>query len=137
MADIAVTAASVAVSSQAVIRKEYNFGATITAGQTVYLNSSNQWVLLSDSVSTGSGLNDLRGIAINGGSLGQPASVCIFDPGFTVGATVVNGTPYYASPTAGGITATTPTTAGYPTFLGLGTGTTKIVFNPVSTGVVI
>lgn len=138
MADIAITAASVAVSSQAVIRKEYSFAVTVTQGQVVYLNSNSQWALCdTDASANGNGLTDLRGIALNSGSVGQPASVCTFDPAFTLGGTVVNGTPYYLSPTAGGITATTPTTANYPVFLGIATGTTKLVLNPTATGVII
>ena len=137
MSDIAITAANVAVSSQATVVKTYTFGGTVTAGQVVYLNTSNQWVTLAAGTASGNGLNDNRGIAVNGGSLGQPAAVCTFDPAFTLGGTVVNGTPYYSSPNTGAITATTPTTAQYPLFLGFGTGTTKIVLNPSVTGVVI
>lgn len=138
MADISITAANVLASANAVIRREYTAGATITAGQVVYLNSSNQWALVdSDAASTGNGVSDLRGIALNGASSGQPLAVVTSDTSFTVGGTLVNGTTYYSSRTAGGITATLPTTGDYPTILGVAISTTKINLQPVASGVII
>ena len=138
MADVSVTAASVAFSTQAVIRREYTFGETVTVGQVVYLNSSNQWMKTDSNAGTsGNLLTDLRGIAVAAGNLNQPAAVCTSDPGFTVGGTIVNGTSYYTSNTAGAISNTVPTTGDYPTFLGLAKSTTVLNLNPIATGVVI
>lgn len=138
MADISITAANVLASSGATIRREYLAGATITAGQVVYLNSSNQWVLAdSNAGATGNGVNDLRGIALNGASSGQPLSVVTNDPAFTTGGTMVNGATYYTGNTAGAISNTVPTTGDYPTVLGLGISTTKINLQPFASGVVI
>lgn len=141
MADISITPASVLVSgTTATINRSYNFGATITAGQVVYLDTATSTWKLADQnlAAAGNGLSDTRGIALCGGSSGQPAAVCTLDTaGITIGATVVNGASYYLSDTAGGITATLPTTGDYPVFLGLGIGTTKIGFNPTATGVIV
>ena len=137
MADITITAANVIASSNAVIRREYPFGATVTAGQVVYLNGSNQWALADMNAPLGTKTTDLRGIALNGGSSGQPAAVVTLDPALVIGAAVTNGTSYYLSDNAGGISATAPTTGDQPVFLGLGSGTTLLVLNPTATGVTI
>ena len=138
MSDISITAANVAASSTATIRREYTAGTTITAGQAVYLNSSNQWALLDlNAASTGNGISDTRGIALNGASLNQPMSVCIADTDFTPGGTLTNGTMVYGSNTAGGITHDIPTTGAYPVSLGIPKSTSKMVLNITASGVVI
>lgn len=139
MAAIAITAASVLASSAAVIRKEYTAGATITAGQVVYLNTSNQWVLAdSDAAATGNGITDLRGIALNGAASGQPLSVCVSDTDFTPGGTLTNGLAVYLFTTAGAISqADIPSTGAYPVCLGVAKSTTKMNLNPTASGAII
>lgn len=139
MAAISITAASVIPSAQAVILSNYAFGATVTAGQVVYLNrSTNQWNLADSDGNLGTGINDLRGIALNGGAINQPAQVCIYDPDFTPGGTLSNGLAVYLFTTAGALSfADIPTTAAYPVIMGLAKSTTKMVLNPIASGVVI
>lgn len=138
MAAISITAANVLASAAATIRREYAFGATVTAGQLVYLNSSNQWALVDQDGNLGTGLNDLRGIALNNGGINQPAAVCTADPDFTPGGTVSNGLVVYGFTTAGAITfADIPTTAAYPVVVGLAKSATKMVLNIFASGVVI
>lgn len=138
MADIAVTAASVLASSVAVTSKQYNFGATVTAGQLVYLNSSNLWVLAdSDASATGNGVTDVRGFALNGGANGQPATVVLEDVTYTPGGTLANGVPYFSGSNAGGFTATIPTTGNYPVFLGIAKSTTTMNLKPVAGGTIV
>lgn len=139
MAAISITAASVLASATAVVRREYKFGATVTAGQVVYLNSSSLWVLAdSDAASTGNGINDLMGIALNGGSSGQPAAVCTEDTDFTPGGTLTNGLAVYLFTTAGAISqADIPTTAAYPVILGVAKSTSKMVLKRAASGAVI
>lgn len=140
MAALSVTAANVLMSSAGTFLSQYTAGATITAGQFVYLNSSSQWALLDTDASTGPGcgVNDVRGIALDGAASGQPLVVCIKDPSFTTGATMTNGITIYGSTTAGGITmADIPTTAAYPVILGVAISTTKINLNSIASGVVI
>lgn len=138
MADLSVTAASVVASSAAVIVNNYNFGATVTAGKAVYLDTSSTWQLLDiDAAVTGNEIATLRGIALNGGASGQPASVCIKDTDFTPGATLTNGLAVYGSNTAGGITsADVPATGTYPVVLGVGKSTTKMNLNPFASGAI-
>ena len=139
MADISITAASVLASSAAVIRKEYNIGyASATAGQHVYLDSSNTWQKVdANAAATGNELTALTGILLVGGGSGQPGVVCVYDTAFTPGGTLTPGTPVYSSNTAGGITHDAPVTGVYPRVLGLPKSTTVMFLNPTASGVVI
>jgi hypothetical protein len=138
MAAISITAASVLASSSAVVSKEYTFGATVTAGQAVYLNSSNQWVLAdSDAAATGNGINDKQGLALHGGASGQPAAVVLEDPDFTPGGTLTNGLAVYLFTTAGAIAHDVPTTPAYPVCFGVAKSATKMNLRRVASGAVI
>lgn len=139
MADISITAASVLASAAAVIRREYNFGyASATAGQHVYLDSSNTWQKVDDNAAvTGNELTALSGITLNGGGTGQPAVVCVSDTAFTPGGTLTNGSAVWSSNTAGGITHDLPVTGAYPRFLGLPKSATVMNLQPCASGVVI
>lgn len=140
MAAIAITAASVVASAAATLRKEFSFAATVTAGQVVYLNSSNQWALADSDGNLGTGINDLRGFALDGGAVNQPATVCVADPDFTPGGTLSNGLAVYLFTTAGAISfADIPTTGAYPVLMGIAKSTTKMnfPFGGVASGVII
>ena len=137
MADITVTAASVLASSTAVLNRQYNFAATVTAGQTVYLNSSNKWALFDQDSATGAAITDKRGCALNGGALDQPAVVVEEDTGFTSGGTMTVGTAVYGSSNAGAITHDVPGSGKYPVLLGMPKSTTVMVLKPVAGGVAV
>jgi hypothetical protein len=140
MADLAVTAASVLASTggAAVIRSTYKAGATITAGQAVYLGAASTWLLIDqDAAATGNELATEHGIALNGASSGQPINVCIYDTAFTPGCTMTLGVAMYASDTAGGIGHDIPGSGSYPVFLGIPKTTTVMFLNPVASGTVI
>lgn len=138
MADISINAANVAASSTAVTSKQYNFGATVTAGQPVYLDSNNKWQLIDQNAAvTGNNITDIRGIAQCNGAANQPAAVCLEDSDFTPGGTLTNGMAVYASANAGGITMDVPGSGNYPVFLGLAKSTTKMVLRPVAGGTAV
>ncbi len=139
MADIAITPASVLASAAAIIDRRFTAGAAITTGQLVYLeSSSNTWKLVdSNAAVTGNELATLKGIALNGAASGQPLAVVTKDTDFTPGGTLTNGTAVYSSVTAGGITHDIPTTAAYPTVLGIAKSATKMNFDPTASGAVI
>lgn len=139
MAVISITAANVLASAQATIRREYTLAAAgMTAGQFVFLNASNQWALVDQDGALGTGINDLRGILLSGGGIGQPAAVCTADPDFTPGGTTTNGLMVYGSVTAGGITtADIPATPSYPIALGLCKSATKMNLSISASGVVM
>jgi len=138
MAAISITAASVIASAAATHRKEYTFAATVTAGQLVYLNGSSQWALVDTDGGLGTGINDLRGIAANGGAINQPADVITDDPDFTFGGTLSNGLAIYGFTTAGAISfADIPAANAYPVLVGLAKSTTKGILRPMASGVII
>lgn len=139
MADISITAASVLASASATKEFRYNFGATVTAGQAVYLDAATlTWKPQDANVgTTGNERDTVRGIALNGGASGQPAVVCTKDPDFTPGGTLTPGLAVYVSNTAGGVTHDVPTTGAYPTSLGVASSAAKMNLNPTATGVLI
>ncbi len=99
MADITITAANVAAGAGSQV-DQGTAGATVTAGQVVYLDATTRKYLLADS--NGTGTRVPNGIALNGASNNQPLSVLRSGP-VTIGATLTAGTAYYLSDTAGGI----------------------------------
>ena len=140
MADISITAANVLGSTTAVRLSQYKSAVAITAGQAVYLNSSNAWALLDlNAASTGNGITDVRGIAESSApGVGQPVTVVIEDTDFTFGGTSTNGATVYGSNTAGGITiADIPGAGAYPVVLGILKSTTKMVLKPIASGAII
>lgn len=106
MTDISITAANVAISAAA---KTFQgtAGETITAGQTLYLSSTDNRLYKADanaSIATA----DCVGIACNGGAAGQPVTVVYEDPDFTPGGTLslsaaADSAVYVLSGTAGGV----------------------------------
>lgn len=101
MADITVTATKVApvFADQARIRT-YVAGATITAGQAVYRNSSGDADLAD---ANGSGTLQFRGIALNGGGTGQ--AIDVLEEGECYGFTLSGAydSLVYVSNTAGAL----------------------------------
>jgi hypothetical protein len=132
--DLSITAANVVPGADAVTQQGLS-GATITAGQTVYLDSTTSTYKLCDADASLAASNCV-GIALNAASANQPIVVQT-KGSITIGATVVNGTTYYSSTGAGGITATVPTTAGFPLIVGIAKSTTVLVLDFTHTGVVI
>lgn len=135
MADISITAASVLASAAATIDRTHNAGATITAGQSVYLDTGTspaKWKL-ADANNAGM---TVVGIALDGASDGQPIRVCTKDSSFTPGGTlslaasdgknvlVVSATAGAVAP-VGDLAATM-----YPIVLGVALTTTTMNLNP-------
>lgn len=116
--EISITAASVAIASGSA-NKDNNAGATITAGQAVYLDTSSLWQLAqcdNTAAQAGSGLT--FGISLHTSASGQPLAVMVGGT-ITIGATVVAGTPYCFATTLGGICPfASLVSTNYVTFLG-------------------
>ena len=99
MADLPITASAVVPAANAIIARG-TAGAAITAGQPVYKDRNNKYLLGdADGVSLARAPG---GIALNAASDGQPIAVQ-FGGDLTIGATLTTGTPYFLSATAGGI----------------------------------
>lgn len=118
MADITVTAANVVPGTNATIERNYVAGATITAGQTVYLDTATStWKLADANLSQAAAV--LGGVALHGASANQPLAVQTRGQ-ITIGATVAVGTIYQLSGTAGGIApAADAVTGWYASILGV------------------
>ena len=120
MADIVVTPANVQKAGDTKIAQG-TYGATITAGQTVYQDPADGlWKLADSNVSAITAA--LMGIALNGGANGQPGVIAI-GGSINPGATVLVGTVYVVSATPGGIAPTTDLAAGWRTSI-VGVGLT-------------
>ena len=100
MADLSVTAASVATTSTQY--RDVVAGATITAGQTIYLDSTDSDKAKLADANGSSATAVLVGIALHGASSGQPLRIQTGGT-ITIGATTIKGTVYILSATAGGI----------------------------------
>ncbi len=125
MADLSVTAANVIAGSGAKIVNG-TAGATVTAGQVVYLDSTDSKFKLADCDSATAAVRSPAGIALNGAANGQPLAICTSGP-LTIGATMTAGVTYYLSPTAGGIAPVADILTGdYPVIMGLATSATVL-----------
>lgn len=135
MADVSVTAANVvAVAGSNII--DGTLGATITAGQSLYYDTTAGTYKLADanaSAATGS----LDGIALTGGSSGQPVKI-LTDGNYNPGGTVVVGTIYVLSATAGAICPAADLASGhYVNVLGVGTTASNIKVTRCKSGVAV
>lgn len=131
-ADLSITAGSVIASSQATVFNG-TAGATITAGQVVYRDTSTNTIKLADADASAATAAAF-GIALNGASTGQPVRVVTADPALTVGGTLSLTAPVYVlSGTAGGIAPIADLAAGdYPVVLLVATSTSVAIFNPTA-----
>lgn len=141
MADITITAASVLASSSANIT-DGTAGATITAGQVLYRDSTSGTMKLADSDASAATAAPV-GIALHGASSGQPIKYVTADPAFTFGGTVAAGDTIWLSDTAGGMTLLGPHTTSAEletgdviTVLGVAVTTTTMNLKMVTGGTV-
>jgi hypothetical protein len=133
MADITVTAASVVSGSNAVIIRTKLFGEACTAGQLVYLNSSDDKLYKAkDDTAVHAAV---VGILLNGGGAGQPGAYQL--AGYVnPGGTVVVGMVYGVSDNAGGIAPYTDLGSGdFVSVFGVGYSATLILIGIQVSGV--
>lgn len=132
--DLTITAANVAKGSDATLENG-TAGATITAGQPVYLDTTDNKLKLSDN--NGTGTRTVRGIALHAASSGQPLQIQRAGD-YTSGATMTAGVAYYLSATAGGIAPVADVTAGMdPIVLGVAKSTTVLTISIIDVGVTL
>lgn len=128
MTDVSITAANVLTGSGSAV-KYGTAGATITAGQAVYLDeaSTGEWLLAdSDAASAAARGSGKIGIALNGASDGQPIAVQT-GGNIAIGGTLVAGTVYVLSATPGGIAPQADLTTGdYVTIIGVATSSSVL-----------
>lgn len=135
MTALSITAANVVAGSGALTENGIA-GATITAGQVVYKDSSTLQFALADADGAAS-LRAPYGIALNGASAGQPLAVLVSGL-VTIGATMTAGTVYYLGDTPGAIVPVGDLNSGdYPTIIGIATSTSVLKVGIESSGVAI
>lgn len=123
------SAASVAKVSGTSVTK--NAGATIAAGQPIYEDPAD--LLLKPAKSLTVDTANVRGIALNSASVGQPVTYLMSGGTVTIGGTVVAGRAYFLSSSTGAICQESDLVAGdFPTFLGFATSTTLLSLNIVA-----
>lgn len=133
MADLSITAASVAKSTGAVVDNQYLAAATITAGQLVYLTTSNTWNLVDNDAAATS---TVGGVALHGSLAGQPLAVQSAG-NINLGATLTVGAIYGSSSTAGAIAPVSDHTTGdYVSILGIGISASILQMTRVNSGIV-
>jgi len=131
MSDISITAANVVKGANAKTRRG-RAGATITAGQTLYEDSSDNFDLKLADANASAATANCVGIALHGASDGQPLEYVYEDDEFTPGGTLsisaaADDGVYVLSGTAGGIAPVGDLAAGmYPVILGVAKSTTKM-----------
>lgn len=129
--DLSVTAGSVIASATA-LKSAGVAGAVITAGQPVYIDTANSNVLKPADANASALTSTVAGIALNGGSTGQPITYVYEDATFTPGGTLTVGQIYCLSATAGGIAPVADLTTGdYPVVLFIAKTTTTAVLKIV------
>ncbi len=125
MADLAITPANVLAMATASTERSIA-GATILAGQVVYKEAATGQYKLAGARSGIAEAKIPYAIALDGAATGQPLIVLTGGP-ITIGATVVAGTAYYLSHTAGGIKPVADlASTDLVTLIGIATSTTVI-----------
>jgi hypothetical protein len=133
MTALSITAASVIAGSGAVL-EHGTAGATVTAGQPVYVDDTTGKYLLADTNSATAAARKARGIALHASLNGQPLTIQKAGK-VAIGATVVPGVVYYLGGAAGAIVPVADLTTGdYPCTIGQASSATELVLNFNSTG---
>lgn len=111
------------------------YGATISAGQTVYLDSSDNKYKLADA-NLSAAAATIRGVAITPGVDGGYGYVAINGNIILVGTTMAVGETYYVGQTAGSIVPDADlTTNDYVSRVGTASSTTQIALSISATGI--
>lgn len=136
MADIAITASSVVAADGAVSKQEYIAGATIAAGDIVYVDTANNNVVKL-AQADGTALEaTVKGMALNSAASGQPVLVAVSGD-VTVNSVLTVAQVYILSATAGKICldVTDLDSSEYLSIVGIGTTATNLKLNIFNSGV--
>lgn len=121
-------------TTDSTISEDVTFGATISAGQTVYLDAADGEYKLADSSASATG--ETKGIAITPGVDGGAGIIATGGDIVLVGTTMAVGAVYVQSATAGGIAPEADiASAEYVTVLGVASSATNLKIKLHSTGV--
>lgn len=133
MADLAGISA-VKITADTVLESRYNYGATISAGQAVYLDANDEWQLVDANASATTA--DVKGVAVTPGDSADRGLVAIGGSIILVGTTLTVSETYIASGTPGGIKPVGDKTTGdYVSYIGTASSTSQIDLGINATGV--
>lgn len=133
MADLTITAANVVPGAGARITNG-TAGATITAGQVVYLDPADNRFKLADCDNASATIRAAFGIATHGAAAGQPLAVQTAGE-LAMGAILLAGVAYYLSPNAGGIAPVADIASGDNTVIvGMAKSTSVLTVGIVASG---
>lgn len=137
MADISITAANCVPVAGSLIGYGTS-GATITAGQAIYLEASSNTWKLADNNSATAEARAATALALTGSSSGQPIAYITAGNSVTLGGTMTAGVAYYLSDTPGGICPVADLSSGeYPQVIGIATSTTVLRLSFTASGVAL
>jgi len=140
MADLTITAANItpgSVTGMSVLKTSGTAGATITAGQAVYIDASDSNKIKLADADASSTAAAAVGISLHAALSGQPIQYITSGP-LNFGAILTTGTYYVVSSTAGGICPTADLSVGeYSTLLMYAYSTSVGIVMPTATGVAI
>lgn len=136
MSDISITPGNVLAYAD-VVPIDGIAGTTITAGQAVYIDTAANNVLKLADCDSSATTAVVAGIALTGGSSGQPIKYAKSGE-ITIGGTVTVGELYVLSGIAGGIAPEADLAQNdYVSFLGIGTTAARIRFSILNSGVLV
>jgi outer membrane protein assembly factor BamB len=135
MAAITITAADVIAADGAVSKQEYVAGATIVAGEWVYVDTANSNVLKL-AQADGTALEaTVKGMALNGGVTGQPIVVATSGT-IAVGSVLTTAVVYVLSATAGKMDPVADhASSSFMSICGVGLSATSFHFSIYNSGV--
>jgi outer membrane protein assembly factor BamB len=135
MAAISITATNVIAADGAVSKQEFVAGATIAAGDWVYVDTANSNVLKL-AQADGTVLEaTVKGMALNGGVTGQPIMVATSGD-VAVGAVLTVADTYILSATAGKMDPVADlASSSYLSIVGFGTTTSNFRFHIKNSGI--
>ena len=138
MADLTITAANIvpntSITGKTPVKVTGEAGETITAGQSVYLKSSDNKIWKADANLSADAAAAV-GVSLHGATAGQPITYQT-SGALSFGAILTAGHWYVVSDTAGGIMPTADLSSGdYSTLLGYAYSTSVMILNPLATGI--
>ena len=134
MADLVVTASSVTAGTGAEIIT-VTLGATFTAGQVAYLDTSDSNKAKLADANDGAAKAEVEGIMLTGGASGQPGRL-LRGGNYNPGATATVGQTYIASTNAGGIAPISDLQSGsYVSILGVATSASNLRVSRINSGI--
>lgn len=111
--DLSITAANV-VPSAAARKSSATAGATVAAGQLIYIDASDSnKAKLADTDSATAAVRTVAGIAVNSAASGQTLEYVYYDPALAIGSGRTANMVLIASATAGGIAPVADLTTGW------------------------